>query len=695
MVLKQFHLENLGCANCAAKIEKEVAKIPGVKYSNVDFISKKLKFEVSSAKEKQATSLAIKLVKKIEPDVTVHTIDALNTINEKNSFINSRLYALIVSVSIFLVAMFVIKDLNYQYILYFIAYFIAAKDVLWKAFKNLFSGNIFDENFLLSIASLGAILIGEITEGIAVMLFYSAGMYFQDLAVDKSRRSIKQLMDLQPDYVNVEKDGKILILDPKEVKLNEIILIKPGEKIPLDCVIIEGSSFIDTKPMTGEPIPRLVNVGDTLISGTVNKNSLLKAKVTSTYSNSSAYKVLQLIEESASRKSPTENFITNFARYYTPIVIAGAVLLATIPPLMNYGSFYTWLHRSLVFLVISCPCALVISIPLSYFGGIANASKHGILIKGSNYIDALKNAAIIIFDKTGTLTKGNFEVTNINPVTGFTQEQLMIYASTAELHSNHPIAISIKKYCKSVLSLKIFSHEEIIGYGTKSITDQGIIIAGNSKLMENEKININEVYNSGTIVHVAKDGNYVGYIQISDQIKDESKFTIEQLKKLNIEKTVMLTGDSEKEAKLVAAQINVDDYFAGLLPHEKVDVLEKYISQLSSKEKLVFVGDGLNDAPVLSRADVGIVMGDVGSDAAIEAADVIITDGAINKVNTLLKISHKTHNIAIQNVVFSIGIKVLFLFLGAIGIASLWGAVFADVGVTIIAILNASRALRT
>ncbi|MBO5279516.1 MAG: cadmium-translocating P-type ATPase [Lachnospiraceae bacterium] len=567
-------------------------------------------------------------------------------------------------------------------------------DVVTKAFKNVLRGQVFDENFLMSIATIGAFFTGEYGEGVAVMLFYQVGELFQSYAVAKSRRSISDLMNIRPDYANVERDGELVSADPEEVAIGEEILVKAGEKIPLDGVIIEGSSMLDTSALTGEAVPREVESGMEVLSGCVNMNGLLRIRVTKPFGESTVAKILDLVENASSKKSKSENFITKFARYYTPFVVISALLLAVIPPLLTGGNFAEWIHRALIFLVISCPCALVISVPLSFFGGIGGASRDGILVKGSNYLEALAQAEIIVFDKTGTLTKGSFSVVEIQPQ-GREKEELLELAAFAEAYSNHPISLSLQEaYGREIDRAQVEQAEELSGHGVKAVVRGKTVYAGNEKLMKQQGIAFQIPSEAGTVVHVAVDGSYAGYIRIADEVKPDAKKAIESLKACRVKKTVMLTGDNRDIAESVANKLGVDRVYAELLPGDKVDKVEELFKEVSPKGKLVFAGDGMNDAPVLSRADIGIAMGALGSDAAIEAADVVIMTDEPSKIASAIRISRRTLGIVKQNIVFALGVKAFFLILGAFGLANMWEAVFADVGVSVIAILNAMRALQ-
>ena len=580
-------------------------------------------------------------------------------------------------------------------VLFLIPYAVIGWDVLWKAIRNIAHGQVFDENFLMAIATVGAFALGEYPEGVAVMLFYQVGELFQSYAVGRSRQSIAALMDIRPDYANIEQDGKLVQVDPEDVAVGDTIVIKAGEKIPLDGVVLEGSSAVDTAALTGESLPRDVNPGDDVVSGCINQSGLLKVRVTKVFGESTVAKILDLVENSSSKKARAENFITRFARYYTPVVVIGAVLLAVLPPLLFGGDWSDWLQRALIFLVISCPCALVISVPLSFFGGIGGASKQGILVKGSNYLEALAKTETVVFDKTGTLTKGTFQVTAVHP-DRISEGELLELAAMAESYSEHPISRSLREaYQKPVDASRVTDVEEISGHGVRAKVDGHDVYAGNGKWMDRIGASWRNCHRTGTVVHVAVDGEYAGHIVISDAVKPDAAAAIEALKREGVKKTVMLTGDVKAVGEAVAREIGIDEVHAELLPGDKVDQVERLLKNTSGKGKLAFVGDGINDAPVLSRADIGIAMGGLGSDAAIEAADIVLMDDKPSKLAVAVRISRKTLRIVRQNIVFALGIKLLFLALGAFGMANMWEAVFADVGVSVLAILNASRALRT
>jgi Cd2+/Zn2+-exporting ATPase len=604
------------------------------------------------------------------------------------------LIRIIVSAIIFAAALFVPVKGYYRLLLFLIPYAVVGWDVLWKALRNIFRGQVFDENFLMSIASVGAFGLREYPEAVAVMLFYQVGELFQDYAVEKSRRSITALMDIRPDYANIETDGGLKQVDPEEVAVGDIIVIKAGERIPLDGVVLEGRSTVDTAALTGESLPREVAAGDSVLSGCINNNGLLRVRVDKEFSQSTVTKILELVENSSSKKAKMEHFVTRFARYYTPVVVSGALLLAVLPPLLFQGEWRDWLQRALIFLVISCPCALVISIPLSFFGGIGGASRCGILVKGSNYLEALAGTEIVVFDKTGTLTKGTFRVTAIHPEQ-FAEQSLLEMAALAESYSDHPISRSLKEaYAKNIDNTCVSNVEEIPGHGVRAHVAGKDVWVGNEKLMDRVGASWKRCRHLGTIVHVAEADLYRGHIVIADEIREDSAAAIAGLKGHGIRTTVMLTGDAAAVGERVAQELGVDEMHARLLPADKVEKVEELLRRKSAKGKLVFVGDGINDAPVLSRADIGIAMGGLGSDAAIEAADIVLMDDRPSKIVTAIKISQKTLRIVMQNIIFALGVKLLVLLFGTLGLANMWEAVFADVGVAVIAIGNASRALQ-
>ena len=581
------------------------------------------------------------------------------------------------------------------WVLYLVPYLLIGWDVLWKAVRNIAHGQVFDENFLMAIATVGAFATGEYAEAVFVMLFYQVGELFQSYAVGKSRQSIASLMDIRPDYANVEQDGELVQVDPDEVEVGDTIVIKAGERVPLDGVILEGRSALDTAALTGESLPREVEAGDDVISGCVNLSGLLKVRVTKAFEESTVAKILDLVENATSKKAKAENFITKFARYYTPSVVVAAVLLAVLPPLLGGGDWGKWFHQALVFLVISCPCALVISVPLSFFGGIGGASRAGILVKGGNYLEVLADTQIVVFDKTGTLTKGVFNVTAIHP-DQCDEDRLLEVAALAESYSDHPISRSLKEaYGKDIDNSRVTDVEEIAGHGVRAKVDGVEVCVGNDKLMESIGVAWHPCHRVGTTVHVESQGIYLGHIVISDEVKEDAAQAIADLKAIGVRKTVMLTGDAQAVGEDVAQRLGLDEVHAQLLPADKVDRVEALLQEKTGKGKLAFVGDGINDAPVLSRADLGIAMGGLGSDAAIEAADVVLMDDKPSKIAVAIRVARKTLRIVRQNIVFALGVKLLVLALGAVGLANMWEAVFADVGVSVIAILNAMRALRT
>ena len=608
----------------------------------------------------------------------------------------------VIVASVLLILCAVLPTTGYvRFATFMVPYLVIGYDILKKAWKGILNKQVFDENFLMAVATVGAILLGEYPEGVAVMLFYQIGELFQSYAVGKSRRNISELMDIRPDYANIEVDGKLEQVDPDEVEVGTIIVVQPGEKIPIDGVIEEGNTTLNTSALTGESVPRDAREGDEVISGCINMSGLIKVKTTKEFGESTVSKILDLVENSSSKKSRSENFISKFAKYYTPAVCYGALALAILPPLVRMlflsaaPEWSVWIYRALTFLVISCPCALVISIPLSFFGGIGAASACGILVKGSNYLEALSETKYVVFDKTGTLTKGVFDVTGIYPGRDFTEDELLEYAAYAESYSSHPISKSLKNaYGKELDASNVSDVEEISGHGVTAKVNGRQVAAGNAKLMKSLNLSYMENTGVGTVVHVAVDGKYAGYILISDVIKDGAKEAIASLKNSGVKKCVMLTGDSKTVAEHVAGELKLDEVHSELLPADKVSCVEKLLQDKSEKEKLAFVGDGINDAPVLSRADIGIAMGALGSDAAIEAADVVLMDDNPAKIALAMRISRKCLRIVYENIVFALAVKAICLILGALGIANMWVAIFADVGVMVLAVLNAIRCLR-
>lgn len=692
-----LYLKGLDCANCAAKVEKLVNNMDGVTVASVDFVSKKLMIEAPSSNTLQKIVSEVSIsIPKIEPNIEV--VLEQNSIADEKQGLGLKKLITRLSAGFVLGTIALIFNLGtaIEIPIFLISYLLVGGDILLRAAKNIARGQLFDENFLMSIATIGAFAIGQYPEGIAVMLFYQVGELFQSIAVNRSRKSISDLMDIRPEYATLKVGNETKKVSPEEVQIGDLIIVKPGEKIPLDGIVIEGNSMVDTSALTGESVPREVEAGSEVLSGFVNSNGVLSIQVTKAYSESTVAKILDLVQNASSRKAPTENFITKFARYYTPVVVIIAAMLAIIPPLvMEDALFSDWIYRALVFLVISCPCALVVSIPLGFFGGIGGASKSGILVKGSNYLEALNSVKYVVFDKTGTLTKGIFKVTDISPEGDITKESLLEYAALAESYSNHPIAQSIlAAYGKEVNKEEIDQYDEIAGHGIKITVNGETILAGNKKLMKREGISYKDEDVIGTMVHLAVDEKYAGFIVIADEEKEDSKKAIDGLKALGIKKTVMLTGDVKRVGEKVGHTLGLDEVCAELLPHEKVEQVERLDSYKMKNEKLIFVGDGINDTPVLARADIGIAMGGLGSDAAIEAADVVIMTDEPSKIVTAIKIAKRTRRIVWQNIVFSLCIKGVVLLLGAYGLATMWEAIISDVGVTLIAVLNAMRVLK-
>lgn len=700
MAKKEFILEGLNCANCANKIEKKTRDINGVDSATMDFISKKLKVQIKSDNNSDKISNEIKtIVNELEPHVRVIEKESLSHSHEHDhshgNVEKSQVAKIILAVILYLIPIILKLEGSSRFILFFVSYIVVGGEILLRAARNISKGQIFDENFLMALATIGAFAIGEYPEGVAVMLFYQIGELFQDMAVGHSRKSIKSLLDIRPDYANLKEGESIRKVEPAEVKVGDYIIVKPGEKIPLDGIVIEGNSTVDTSNITGENVPRSISSGDSVLSGFVNNQGLLTIEVSKEFGESTVSKILDLVENASGKKAPTENFITVFARYYTPIVVISALVIAFIPPLLFNLSLSDWIYRALIFLVISCPCALVISIPLGFFGGIGGASKTGILIKGGNYLEALNQVDTIVMDKTGTLTKGVFKVAEIEAVEDFTEDEVLEYAAFGEAFSNHPIGKSIiEAYGKDIDNKSIENYKEISGKGIKAEINGDEIIVGNKRIFEDEGISVEDKKSFGTIVYVSKNNKYIGNIIISDEIKEDAKETISQFKELGIKETIMLSGDNKLVANEVGKSLGIDGVYGELLPQDKVSILEKIMDEKGREGKVAFVGDGVNDAPVLARADVGIAMGGLGSDAAIEAADIVIMTDEPKKISTGIKISKRTKKIVTQNIIFALGVKLIVLILGAFGIATMWEAVFADVGVSIIAILNSMRALK-
>lgn len=730
---REYILHGLNCSNCAAKIENEVNKLEGVEEASINLMNNKLSIKLRGESDEGLFSSISRIVKSHEPSVRVidrhsdiqskdddinDTNANANTNSKANSIVNGgnlteedeekpwpyilRLLAALVITGVFY---FLKLPLETTTIAYVIAYLLAGYEILINAGRNIIKGKIFDENFLMAAASLGALLIGERVEAVTVLVFYGVGELLQDMAVNRSKKNIAELMDIRPDYANLITDDGLHVISPDQVKVNSGILIKPGEKIPLDGVVIKGNSFVDARALTGESVPVRVGVGDTVLSGTINTNGVIEVKVTRPFSEGTVTRILELVANTGSKKAESEKFITKFARYYTPIVVFAAIGVALLPPILGLGTFSNWIYRALSFLIISCPCALVISIPLSFFGGIGGAARQGILIKGGNYLDSLNHIDTLAFDKTGTLTKGVFEVTKLSPVKGVSKEELLRLAVIAESQSTHPIATSIISYYQKnrmKLDKSIIGHlsqipvdiTEKSGLGIIARLSDGMVYAGNVKLMSEIGIKVEASEAANSVVHIAYNGNYMGYILVSDEIKPDIKNIIKELKSLGIRRTLMLTGDRKEIASQVAANTGIDEYMAELLPHEKLAKLKEMVNSDKGIGKIAFVGDGINDAPVLVGADIGIAMGGIGSDAAIEAADIVIMNDDISKIVTGIKIARKTRSIVIQNIVFALVVKLLIMILAFFGITSIWFAIFADVGVALIALINSMRAMR-
>ncbi|NLK95891.1 MAG: cadmium-translocating P-type ATPase [Clostridiales bacterium] len=682
-----LRLKGLDCANCAQKIESKISQLENVEKAEINFSIEKLSVKLKTKNKNETINEIKNIVKEIEPDIIVEKYN-------KNTEEEERLIKLpiILGIILFIVAMVVGEDNFYTPFILLGSYLLVGGKVIISAVRNLINGEIFDENFLMTIATLGAFAIKEYPEAVAVMVFYEIGEIFQGYAVGKSRKSISSLMDIKADYANVVKDNKEIKVSPEEVSINDVIVIKPGERVPLDCIIIEGQCSTDTSALTGESLPVSKKVSDELLAGSINLDKVIKAKVTKEYGESTVARILELVENASSKKAKTEKFITKFSKYYTPTVVALAVVLAIVPPLIIKDALFSdWIYRSLIFLVVSCPCALVISIPLGLFAGIGGASKKGILVKGGNYLEAIKEVDTVVFDKTGTLTKGNFKVTEINNI-NIDKEELIKIAAYGESFSNHPIAKSIlSEYKNSVDKTLISDYEEIGGNGIKVKIEGKEVLLGNNRLMDDNSIDYNKVESVGTIINIAINKEYKGYIVISDEIKADSKKAIKGLKENGIKKIVMLTGDNKKVADKIGSELGIDEVYSELLPGDKVNNIEKIIE--SSNGKVAFVGDGINDAPVLARADIGIAMGGIGSDAAIEAADIVLMKDEPSSLVDAIKIGKKVNSILWGNIIFSLGVKVLVLLLATVGIANIWGGVFADVGVTLIAVFNSMRGL--
>ncbi|MDR7870623.1 MAG: heavy metal translocating P-type ATPase [Tissierellaceae bacterium] len=700
----ELELNGLNCASCAGKIEKLTQEIDGVTTANLDFINKKIKVEIDNENNKEKIKdTIVKIVDRLEPDVKVLDLsiskdDHNHThghSHEHGNVDTNDLIRILLALVLFIVPPIFKLEGSTRLAIYLVSYFIVGYDVIIRAGKNIANRTPFDENFLMTLATIGAFIIGEYPEGVAVMLFYQVGELFQDMAVNHSRKSIKALTDIMPDYANLERENEIVGVNPGEVNIGDFIIIKPGEKVPLDGVVIEGESSLDTSNITGESVPRSVKVGDNIFSGAINNQGLLRVKVEKEFEESTVSKILDLVENASSKKAPTEKFITKFARYYTPAVVFIALGIGIIPTLFFGEDLSEWAYRAFVFLVISCPCALVISIPLGFFGGIGAASKQGVLIKGGNYLEALNDVNTLVFDKTGTITKGVFKVTDIKAYADYTNDEILELAAYGENYSNHPIALSIlSEYHKEIHKEYIKDYEEIPGKGISVNIDNVSLLLGNKDLLEENNISVVEQDSIGTVVYIAKEGKHIGTIIVSDEIKDNIRDDISKLKDIGIKETIMLSGDNNKTANKVGDIVGIDKVYGNLLPQDKVHRFEEILKRNHGNKKVAFVGDGVNDAPVLARADVGIAMGGLGSDAAIEASDIVILTDEISKISTGIKIAKKTKRIVTQNIILAIGLKLVVLGLGAFGLASMWQAVFADVGVSIIAILNSIRVLK-
>lgn len=700
---KTYSLDQLDCAACAAKMEEAASQVPGVEELRINFLTKTMSLTASEDHFEQVAQNVMAACQRVEPECRVCEVKQDTAAHHDHGHAHGHDHeegeehhslGLIGVGAVLFAAGLLLPEGLWRWAALIAAYVVAGGEVLLRAAKNILRGQVFDENFLMAVASLGAMLMGEATEAVAVMLFYQIGEWFQDRAVDKSRASIAQLMDIRPDHANhVLADGSVEVVPPQSLKAGDILLVKPGERIPLDGIILEGTSTLNTSALTGESIPRDVAEGDTVLSGCVNQTGVLRLRATGAYESSTVARILRLVEDSGERKASTERFITRFARWYTPAVCLAALLLALVPPLF-VGEWTEWIKRALTFLVISCPCALVISVPLTFFGGVGGASRRGVLIKGANYLEQLAKTDIAVFDKTGTLTRGTFEVTAIHP-NQITEEELLELAALAESYSDHPISASLRAAWNRVLDKnRVTDVQEIAGRGIHALVDGRSVYAGNERLMADVHVESRPCHRQGTIVHVALDGVYMGHIVIADRVKEGSAEAIAELKALGVARTVMLTGDQSAVAQSVAKELGVDEVHAELLPGDKVEQVERLMKQKPEGAMLAFVGDGINDAPVLRRADLGIAMGGVGSDAAIEAADIVLMDDDPRKLPCAIRIARRTLRIANQNIIFALSVKAIILVMGAMGLANMWLAVFADVGVSFLAILNAMRAMR-
>ncbi len=705
----RYYLQGLDCPSCAAKIEANLNELDEKREVNVNFGNNTV--ELDPELQEQAQDI----IDNIEPGVKLIPKDnesgQVYKHSDNGTFqLKAQLFKIIFSLLLLVIGFLFRGELQEtpaaigDYLVFLIAYVLVGGQVVSSAVKNLARGDIFNEKFLMTIATAGAILIGELPEAVAVMLFYSVGELFQNLAVNRSRKSISSLLDLRPDFANLVTDNNIKKVEPEQVNPGDIIEIKPGERIPLDGKVLSGESYINTSALTGESVPKSTGTGEQVMAGTINENNLLRVEVTKKFSNSSVAKIFELVERASDRKAPTEKFITTFAAWYTPVVVGGALLLAILPPLiLPEAAFSEWVYRALILLVISCPCALVLSIPIGYFGGIGGASRNGILIKGANFLDALLNTNTVVFDKTGTLTKGVFKVVKTITKNGFSQKQLLNYAALAESQSNHPIAKSILheaencyNFTKTTSEVEILAQQEQKGFGVKTIlTDGSEILAGNEKLLKKEKVDIEIAGDDRgeTVVHIAVNGEQVGYLILDDEIKDNAKEMVANLKARGVSQVIMLSGDEKQTAERVAHKLNLDNYYSGLLPEDKERIVDQLIAEKTDQEKLIFVGDGINDAPVITRADVGMAMGALGTDAAIDASDIVIMDDNLQKVSHSLDIAKRTRKIVLQNIIFALGVKAAFVLLGTFGMATMWGAIFADVGVALLAVFNSTRTL--
>ncbi len=692
--MKKYRLKDLDCPNCAAEIEKNLRKLGGVHAAELNFATSVLALDTDNPIE------AIRrVIKQVEPDVEITEHSDAESDEETDFDIKRELVLVSIAVVLFFVGLIFKNRLHStpysigEYLVFIPAYLLSGWTVLSNAGRNVFRGKVFDEHFLMTSATLGAVAIHELPEAVAVMLFYQIGEFVQGLSVSRSRSSIKSLLEIRPDSANLMIDGKLQKVKPAEVIVGDTVLVKPGERIPLDGKAIAGSSQVDTSALTGEPVPLPIEVGETVLAGMINKKGTLTVKVTKPLAESSITKILDLVENATGKKAETEKFITTFARSYTPVVVFGALAVALLPPLLRGESFSTWIYRALVLLVISCPCALVVSIPLGYFGGVGGASRRGILVKGSNFLDVLTQVKTVVFDKTGTLTKGVFRITQIVPKNGFSEAEFLRLAAVVESQSNHPIAQSIREAYRGDIT-PVSDYQEISGHGVRAKVNNQVILAGNDALLHANDIDHDLCEVDGTVVHLAVNNLYAGYVIIADEIKEDATQAIRDLKALGIEKTIMLTGDNQPASESVAQQLGLDDYLAELLPEDKVSAIEKLIEQAGKDEKIAFVGDGINDAPVIARADVGIAMGGAGSDAAIDTADIVIMTDAPSKIAEAIAVARKTRRIVWENIGLAFAVKGVFVVLGLVGIATMWGAVFADMGVALVAVLNATRALR-